>query len=400
MKVSTPHRFLLKSSIVFFIIVVLFLKTFPLFNQFVIRLFLPTFFIVIFLTKFNWTLKSLPKEFIIYLFFIVWANIGIINVVYDPISFYSYVQNLIGILLCILVLLLLSKDLRSSEYIHLGLAINAGLALFDAILFSDDAYFSDGRLGGIYGNSNVFSFVLVTGVFSLYLYRTFNKGKLVNFFLRALEIFLLYGIILAASRKSVIIMLMFYILLWVSLYAKKRLLISSLILLLFLPLLFIIDSVNLVPSGNLSESIRVVDRLSDNNLVQKDAGTRQKLITDGFILIEKFPVFGGGLGNYKYYTDRGGYAHNDLMELTATTGIVGLLIYLLIYRVLVNRIRKYVKLVGRNRSTVLIYIFLFLFFLIGMGMPHFIEWQSMIFLSSLIMYFHFKLREINVVHLS
>lgn len=390
MKSKNKKNFFIASITIVYIISVLFLIAFNEFNQFIIRILVPFTFVILSVTKFNHNFKSIPKEYYIYLCFILWANFGIINVVFDIETFYSYVLNLLGISMAIFTIYLLASDINTSKYIHTGLFINATIALIDGIVFTKDGYYSDGRLGGIYGNSNTFSFILLTGIFSIYIYRTFIIRKWEKKYLLLIELFLIYGVILAASRKTLLIVILFYILYYINNYTSSRFLFSSIVIFTFTVLSFSIDLDNILQNENLTEKYTIISRFEIENVLEYDTLTRWELISDGFTIISKFPIIGGGLGNYKYYTSRGAYAHNDLMEIVATTGIIGLLIYLLIFVILIRKTRYLAKNYVLNNFTSLIFIILTLLFIIGMGMPHFIEWHSMIFICSLIIFIQLK----------
>ena len=78
----------------------------------------------------------------------------------------------------------------------------------------------------------------------------------------------------------------------------------------------------------------------------------------------KYPIFGVGLGNYPFYIDKysniffyAGYAHNDYVEILSTTGIVGMIVYILIYY---NIIKNILALKGKEK---LLGIMLITFFL-------------------------------------
>jgi|GEM_PF-1598747 len=67
---------------------------------------------------------------------------------------------------------------------------------------------------------------------------------------------------------------------------------------------------------------------------------RVSMINDGFGVIADYPFFGAGLDNFRVVTGAGTYAHSNLIEVAASTGVIGLVIFHLMYVVLTLRMFK------------------------------------------------------------
>lgn len=69
--------------------------------------------------------------------------------------------------------------------------------------------------------------------------------------------------------------------------------------------------------------------LGRGETVTVDASTRQRmdLMKQGIRVWMEHPIGGVGWNNYRYYNDAGLYAHNSYIELLASLGIVGFLLY-------------------------------------------------------------------------
>jgi len=370
--------------IIIFLIVIEYFNQYPSLNQFVIRGFIPLSFSIILLLLFRWNIQSIPNELYIYILFLVWGSFGIVNVKYDTETFYRYVQVIIGNILCIFTLFFIFQQIRSSKFIHIGIITTSTVVLLDSLFLNKT--FDEGQLAGIFVNPNTTGFIISTGIFSIYLLRGFSLSRWQKYFLIGIELFLIYGIILVASRKMFLAIAFFYVLHFVSIYARRRFLLAGYIIAVLFTFFLAFDIGSLIKSES-SEYV-LISRF-DEDAFDQGVDTRSSLISDGFKMVETFPYLGAGLGNYKYYTERGGYAHNDLMELAATTGLVGMGIYLLIYVIFIYKIRK----LRDKYSQRLIYIILIIFFMIGMGQPHFIDINSMIFIFSVFFYGKQKLFE-------
>jgi O-antigen ligase len=70
---------------------------------------------------------------------------------------------------------------------------------------------------------------------------------------------------------------------------------------------------------------------------------RYNLYQEGWTMFLQSPVQGVGLGNFVTHSSTAAYAHSDFMEVLATTGFVGFVLYLSIYLVLWRRLRRMLR---------------------------------------------------------
>jgi len=70
---------------------------------------------------------------------------------------------------------------------------------------------------------------------------------------------------------------------------------------------------------------------------------RVSMINAGLEVIADYPIVGVGLDNFRVVTGAGTYAHSNLIEVAASTGLVGFTIYHFIYVILTLRIFKLFK---------------------------------------------------------
>jgi O-antigen ligase len=68
--------------------------------------------------------------------------------------------------------------------------------------------------------------------------------------------------------------------------------------------------------------------------------TRVQLYKEGIKMIKSNPIVGVGLSNYIKLSSSGLYSHSDYIEVAATTGIVGFILYFSIYIVLWHRLNR------------------------------------------------------------
>lgn len=66
-------------------------------------------------------------------------------------------------------------------------------------------------------------------------------------------------------------------------------------------------------------------------------GSRAEMIREGVNILSDHPVIGVGLDNFRYASSAGTYSHSNPIEVSVSTGIVGLVLYYSIYVVIVWR---------------------------------------------------------------
>ena len=67
---------------------------------------------------------------------------------------------------------------------------------------------------------------------------------------------------------------------------------------------------------------------------------RVSMIKDGLEVVSDYPIAGAGLDNFRTVTGAGTYAHSNLIEVAASTGLIGFSIFHLMYVVLTLRLFK------------------------------------------------------------
>lgn len=148
--------------------------------------------------------------------------------------------------------------------------------------------------------------------------------------------------------------------------AKKLKMLAIVVALLVLGLYLL----NTVPA--LSQIRTAIERmfsgLSGNKTTQVDASTEERmyLMNQGIKVWAEHPILGVGWHNYRFYNASGLYAHNNYVEMLASLGIVGFLLYyaiffrvayLLAVALLHKRVRKEdVLLLGYSLSVLLMEI--------------------------------------------
>ncbi len=191
------------------------------------------------------------------------------------------------------------------------------------------------RMTSFLANSNAVATLCLYGAFSV-AYFLWNRKKqgLVFWPLLALP-FIASSLVASGSRKNLLVVGVFA-LMWALLTygrAKNSRVRSVLLLLTVVAALY-------VAGRFVVESTRVGERFRQASGDRYGSRVRYNLYAEGWEMFVQSPIQGVGLGNFVAHSSTGQYAHSDLMEVLATTGIVGFLLYFSIYLVLWSRLRR------------------------------------------------------------
>lgn len=211
---------------------------------------------------------------------------------------------------------------------------------FGSIVFKDEGLTS-------------FSYNLILAItYIVYSLLVIKKSKFLNFTNILFLLLLLGAAALTSIRKSLFAPLLFSGILIIIMYRKNfKKLVKSLLVFIIIGAIVIFTVLN-VPSLYLSVGRRFITLL--NSIINQNAQIgyyvdysvieRALLRENAMEIFKTHPIFGVGLDTFKYYTVRMGtaqiYAHNNYLELLASTGIVG---FLLFYSSIMNIFTKTVK---------------------------------------------------------
>lgn len=222
---------------------------------------------------------------------------------------------------------------------------------------------SENIFTGISMNRNISSFSLLIKLpFIIFL---LSKPKPISFkpFIKIIEIILIVSIVLLQSRAAIFSMALIYLIILLFYKTRKSHLIISIFSLIISLLLLI----------NFSSSFINQKTLNPINIFQDESfNQRTEYYSKAFNLFIEKPIIGHGLGSWKIESLRGisssndnlivpFYVHNDFLQILVEVGLIGLVIYLLLFFSSISRIIK-----GWNKVTIYQYLFLsILIFLIN-----------------------------------
>lgn len=193
------------------------------------------------------------------------------------------------------------------------------------------------RAFGLANDPNTFGVMCCIGIWAALFLITKYKSKFFRLVLIPVSLFLIYGILLSASRSAFIVGTLEIVAWFVFCLPEKvaikglRLFIICLLIVGFLvSLKWVFDNTVLG-----ARSTRAIEQAGEESRVQ--------LILLGLELFSQSPIIGHGLAQFVELSPTHHYSHNDLIELLATTGFPGACLYYLIYLSCFSKLWKTLK---------------------------------------------------------
>lgn len=253
-------------------------------------------------------------------------------------EFKSYTLTSFPVVLCAVVCLssYIGQRIDSDRFLHLvilaGLIAGARFCLYtDWSGLADGLYLrgSFGRLLDDVTNYNSYTAILTTPcVLALYCAIVKHQKKAV---IPAIVLFAI--LLLGGSRKNLIAIPVTALLF--SLFTGNSVKKFKVLLFLLLALLVSLYLLETLPalSGIRSSLEGMVNGLSQAEEATVDGSTQERmyLMDQGIRVWMEHPFAGVGWHNYRFYNDAKLYAHNNYVELLASLGIVGFLLYYAIF---------------------------------------------------------------------
>jgi O-antigen ligase len=190
------------------------------------------------------------------------------------------------------------------------------------------------RMTSVYTNPNALGIACVYGMFGVgYLLYNSNTGRFRPWIAPAIP--LLVAAQLRTGARLSLVGIAVYALAWVAFTlrgirkgAQRALIVGALALSVFY----------VVRNPSIATSV-AVQRLRSSQMSQAPGG-RDQLYVAGWRAFLASPLYGGGLGNFALTYGEGAYTHSDFMEVLASTGLVGFVLYMAVYVLLWRRLSR------------------------------------------------------------
>jgi O-antigen ligase len=327
---------------------------------------------------------KIQPEVMIFFVFIIWSVTGLQNVLYQDV-FMEQLTTIFQIGVLIYVISGITSIRKDLDIIMFGIAVGGVILVINSYLSGEFLFAFDEKLkfqvGGLTGNANQFSYQMLFIVISMLYFIKRNNSIFKKALYLLIILLAVYGVIASGSRQGFIGFLAL-IALWFYFCQRKKIFNNPLYMLILL--ILVVIGVYYIVEFVISSSY-LGFRLK--SLWNQD--TRYRMYLEGFDLIKDHPILGIGLDHYRYYSSSGMYSHSDYIEVAASTGIVGFIIYFSIYFSLWRRLSRLQVLVKQENvlyNVGLIKASLLTILILAFTKPHITSKPTWIFLAAAIGY--------------
>jgi len=367
--------------LVFFLIIVV--ARFPMFNQMINKVAAPVFSAV-FVFQFRHLLRKLPAEYFLFAGFLVWSLSGY-PVALEKGYYIEYFTLIFQIFILMLVVVAHAKLQKNLAVFHSVYMINA-LVFFLTSIFTGEVTSLrpgdvSGRVFGLIVSPNGYGYImLLAGVSALLnMARKRHRTGLNLFYLMVTAVATL-GIIWSGSRKAFLGWVIFACI-WVMMNLGANILRNIFagvgVLMISLALWFGVQYI--LEETIMGERFHKLER--EDSVLGRN---RAILYRESVEVFKDHPLVGVGLSNFQVYSKLGGYTHSDYMEVLTNTGIPGLILYLGLYVVIINRLLKSIRFALYRQQmihTLNMLSFLLIYLMMGFGRPNFNSIFSMSYMA-------------------
>ncbi len=309
-----------------------------------------------------------------FIYFFIWCSVSLIYSADKGVTA-NYLSILVGNIVLWYTtyrIVMRSNDLRVIVFIFfLCFLYHAVSAFLHPVEYT--VSFMTERSTGLFTNANVLGFAMWYGLITVIFLSIIIKDKFIKILLWSCIPLFLYVLFLSGSRKNVLAVIIYlFVIVYYFAKTRHRLIIIFTGILIFVILKFV--------DFSFLESLPIGARMNIESLA---SGTKNRLelINDGFAMFKESPIIGVGLGSFTFYSSSGLYAHNEYVEILATTGLVGILLYLPIYLMFFTQNRFLLNHQETFVLGVMSQAFLIGFMSLGMGRPTFLDPDAMLVLA-------------------
>ena len=232
--------------------------------------------------------------------------------------------------------------------------------------FSRMSPFGTPRLAGIYGNPNMLAVTSLVALAAFHSGRAWSRGAARAAVGHLLALVLLGGIVATSSIKGVAGIACLWIVSAFLQGSRRRVVMQAGIAIVAGAVAMrFLDAFRAYWDRTVVRLHLMLVSLSSGAGGAISFVKRARFVRRGVELFEEAPVFGRGLGSFRWLSDEGTYAHNNYVDLGVALGVVGLVLYYGFYLVL---LRRAWALENRNHDVArFVLVFVPLMFLVDLG---------------------------------
>ncbi|MEL0008729.1 MAG: O-antigen ligase family protein [Flammeovirgaceae bacterium] len=260
-------------------------------------------------------------------------SLGFSNYIIESIS------SLSKLFIIVISILSLKLSFEKNRNYKFDIVVFIVIALSIEVIYSLSNYFYIKEINdftGISMNRNVSTFSILIKLPFLFYLKSIINTKSVNRLLSFLEIFTILSVILLESRLGILILLFLVIFQYlIAIYNKNY---------KFRYLIIFIISISFVLFYSSNYSLYLNDKFDKITQISLDQSyiIRIEYYKIGFKLFERSPIIGNGVGTWKIDSldrsirdlesnEASYYAHNDFLQILSEIGLIGFLVYFMIF---------------------------------------------------------------------
>jgi len=269
----------------------------------------------------------LSREVLLLALFIIWGFFGLFVAV-NLIAFYYRLWTMVQILMMVLIIASSSLNLKTARYFLLAFLVGCGIIVVSAFMTGTYALAETGeeRAAGLAMNANTLAFTMFYAATALLYF--FASWKNWIFKLACVGALLAVGkIIIATGSREGFFSFILMAGLWFFFNYRKQVfrypmqfLFAGIAVAVVLVIFFM----------SVADTI-MAQRIQESRGITESDLTRWGMYIAAFRITLQNPLTGVGFDNFSVVSSFGTYAHSNYMELMATTGLLGFIIYYLIF---------------------------------------------------------------------
>lgn len=280
--------------------------------------------------------RHVPREGILLALFLLWSLTGL--VVASDLALFTRYFKLVGMLALIVIFVsLILRNSGEAKWFYLAFL---GVAVFRVVFWEEPISMEQiTQTKGVIARlqkANAIGFYCDMGILGLLALFAETKRIWLRAALIGAGVLALYGVVLSASRGA-FAALIAIVLLWPGLclvggfrFKLKTVVAAAILLwLAYGAYQFIVK-----------ETYMGVRFTKSTHMEDNSTQVRYDLVRTGFRIFAQNPLVGCGLGQFGIASGTGYYAHNELAEIAATTGLPGLILYYSVYVIAWRRLTR------------------------------------------------------------
>jgi O-antigen ligase len=219
-----------------------------------------------------------------------------------------------------------AKNLGLSRWILNTVLVSAVIAAAQAVATADLT--TAGRMAGLYATPNTLAIVGVTGLAVFVAVAPGKRSAAASTGMHVAALILLVGIVGSASLKGMLgLLLVCGLGLLLSASRARSLTFVSIAVAIGAALVTFVQPIRMVWNHALYRLEATLAATGTSGDVSQSAVERARFIKKGLVLIADAPLFGRGLETFRWLSNEGSYAHNNIVELGVALGIVGVVLF-------------------------------------------------------------------------